>query len=236
MNLQKILLFLWLGCIVGALAVLPYVHYLGIFPPPPSSYMITLLFTGLQAAILYGITCRLSFFLLKKVDFNPFIPFQPIVRTLVLPGALIGIALSLGLFLVDRYLFHTSYGAFAHTPPFWTVLLASIYGGINEEVLSHLFLLTLFYFIFCKLFKKTPQFFPIFLWVAISLSAFAFAAFHLPVFLKTTANFLSFAVLRILFLNTTTGIVFGWLYCKKGFWMAASAHFTTDLFLHSFFV
>jgi hypothetical protein len=36
-------------------------------------------------------------------------------------------------------------------------------------------------------------------------------------------------------LNTFAGVVFGWVYCTRGFWAAATAHFTTDLVIHVIF-
>jgi membrane protease YdiL (CAAX protease family) len=41
-------------------------------------------------------------------------------------------------------------------------------------------------------------------------------------------------VIRVIVLNALGGIIFGWLYQKRGFESAMIAHFSTDLVLHVF--
>ncbi len=66
-------------------------------------------------------------------------------------------------------------------PPAWQGFLASFYGGINEEVLLRLFVMTLIGAIGAALFKKMDQKLPAgIFWVANILAAVLFGLGHLP--------------------------------------------------------
>lgn len=113
--------------------------------------------------------------------------------------------------------------------PIWQTLLASFYGGITEEILMRLFLMTLFVWIGMKLFKlKQPSNFGII--VPIFLAAIIFGLGHLPITAALTEITAS-VVARAVLLNSIGGIIFGLLYWKIGFESAIIAHFTTDIIL-----
>ena len=235
MSKRAIFIFIWIGCILGTWAVLPYAYYIGAVNFD-QFHIGPMLLAAFQAAVIYGIACRLGFVLLKKVDFDPFnLSFgspKNIFKEIFFPGCVMGTLLSFLIFGLDKYVFHgTTVGIVKH-PPVWASLLASIYGGLNEEVLTRLFLLTLLYFLLCKLFQKFPNMFPTLLWCSIFLTALLFALGHLPALFKIMPHPSLALLSRVIVLNSLGGIVFGWLYCKKSFWTAVVAHFTTDLFLH----
>ena len=117
-------------------------------------------------------------------------------------------------------------------PPAWQGLLASFYGGINEEILLRLFLMTLLVWIFFKI-KKTETGKPtkIGVWLAIILASILFGAGHLPTVAAITA-LTPILVARTIILNSVGGIIFGWLYWKKGLESAMIAHFSADIVLH----
>jgi membrane protease YdiL (CAAX protease family) len=117
-----------------------------------------------------------------------------------------------------------------HTAP-WKTLLASLYGGIVEEILMRLFLMSLIAWIIAAVFRITE---PIknnwVMWSAIIITAILFGLGHLPV----TASLIAITplvVTRAIVLNGIGGIVFGWLYWKKGLLFAMVAHGTTDIVL-----
>ena len=116
--------------------------------------------------------------------------------------------------------------------PVWKALLASFYGGIAEEILLRLFLVSLFVWITYKI-KKTkdgqPTDFGI--WLSIIAAAILFGLGHLPATAKITA-LTGLVVLRAIVLNGIGGIIFGWLYWKKGLESAILAHFSADIVLH----
>ena len=72
---------------------------------------------------------------------------------------------------------------------------------------------------------------PAVVWTAIVATALLFGAGHLP----TTAAMLPLTPLviaRALLLNGIGGVLFGWLYWKRGLLAAMLAHFSADIVLH----
>ncbi|KAF1686276.1 CPBP family intramembrane metalloprotease [Pseudoxanthomonas broegbernensis] len=107
-------------------------------------------------------------------------------------------------------------------------LLASFYGGIAEELQLRLFLMTLLVWVVARRRGAPP---PSAYWVAIAVAALLFGAGHLPAAAHVWG--LDAAVVaRTLLLNGVGGMVFGWLYWKRGIEMAMLAHFAADLVLH----
>ena len=107
--------------------------------------------------------------------------------------------------------------------------LASFYGGIVEELLLRLFLMTLLLWIAARLRRAALP--DRAYWLAIAIAALLFGAGHLP----AAANIWGLepvVVLRTLLLNGIGGLAFGWLYWKRGLEMAMLAHFSADIVLH----
>jgi len=107
--------------------------------------------------------------------------------------------------------------------------LASFYGGIVEELMLRLFLMTLVLWIAARLRGSMPP--PWMYWCAIALAALLFGIGHLPA-AATVWGLEPVVVLRTLLLNGIAGLAFGWLYWKRGLEMAVLAHFSADLVLH----
>lgn len=118
----------------------------------------------------------------------------------------------------------------AAPPAWWQGLLASFYGGITEEVLSRLFLVSLFVWLGAGL-LKTRQPPDAVYWSAIVLAALLFGVGHLPA-LAHTAGFGMRGIIRVVGLNAICGIAFGWLFWRRGLEHAMLAHFCADLVLH----
>jgi membrane protease YdiL (CAAX protease family) len=116
--------------------------------------------------------------------------------------------------------------------PLWEGFLASFYGGIGEEILFRLFLMTLLVWIFFKI-KKTRDEKPttVGIWLAIIISAVLFGLGHLPI-VSTIAAVTPLMVAKAIINNGIVGIICGWLYWKKGLESAMIAHFTADIGLH----
>ena len=68
-------------------------------------------------------------------------------------------------------------------------------------------------------------------WAAIVVAALLFGAGHLPAASKIW-GLEAIVVLRTLLLNGIAGVVFGWLYWKRGLEMAMLSHFSADIVLH----
>jgi hypothetical protein len=118
--------------------------------------------------------------------------------------------------------------------PAWAGLLASFYGGITEEILLRLFVLSLLAWI-GRFVNRTPEGRPGFgaLWVANVLAAILFGLGHLPATHAATGLPLDALVItRAIVLNGLLGLVFGWLYWTFGLEAAMVSHFSGDIVLH----
>jgi len=117
-------------------------------------------------------------------------------------------------------------------PALWKRFLACFYGGIAEELLCRLFLLSLLAWLI-SLVWHVPDGMPTLgaLWLANILAAVIFGLGHLP----TTASLVKLTPLligRAILLNGVAGVAFGYLFWQYGLEAAMLAHFTADLVLH----
>jgi membrane protease YdiL (CAAX protease family) len=117
-------------------------------------------------------------------------------------------------------------------PAVWKGFLASFYGGIAEEVLLRLFVMSLFAWI-GSFISKTPEGKPssAVFWIANIFAAVLFGLGHLPA-TATIIPLTPLVITRAIVLNGLAGIGFGWLYWKRGLESAMIAHFSADIVLH----
>jgi membrane protease YdiL (CAAX protease family) len=116
--------------------------------------------------------------------------------------------------------------------PLWKRLLAGIvYGGITEELLMRLFLLSLLASLLGR-WWKTPEGRPAAgaMWTAIVLVALLFGLGHLPATSLMTP-LTPPVVARAFVLNGVAGVAFGWLYWRRGLEAAMLGHMGTHLVL-----
>ncbi len=227
---KRTFLFLWVLCILGSLATIPYTLSVGIAQVTIPLWQLVLLII-LNSSVLFGLVCWLSSKVLPKTDLKPFLLDNPLQR-IVYPGTLFGIFLGLLLYFFDKTVFASSLLSGQHSP-FWMGALASIYGAVNEEVLIRLFLLTLIYFLLRKCLKTGKRIW--LLWIATFFVALLFGLGHLPALFKLMSPS-GFEIFRVLFLNGLAGMTFGWLYWSRGLWTAMLAHFIADLMIHVFLI
>jgi len=117
-------------------------------------------------------------------------------------------------------------------PAAWKGFLASFYGGINEEILLRLIVMSFLAWL-GKFISKTPDGKPtnIIFWTANILAAVLFGLGHLP----ATALLIPITplvIIRAIVLNGFVGIACGWLYQTRGLESAMIAHFSADIVLH----
>jgi membrane protease YdiL (CAAX protease family) len=242
---KRLFLILLAAGIFGNIAVLPYINSLGLLriEQMPVPYPVGILMMIVQGALFSSIAIFVGLFLGKKVGLGaPVIEgwleddsargrLKSILKISIVTGVLVGISL----FILDRFAF-----AFFVPPvtasqaetPLWQRFLVSFYGGICEEIFVRLFLVTLIVWISWKI-KRTQTGSPtnFGLWLAIVLVSVLFGLGHLPM----TATFMEITfivVVRAIVLNGIAGVIFGWLYWKKGLEAAIISHFTTDIALH----
>ena len=107
----------------------------------------------------------------------------------------------------------------------WGVLASVFYGGIIEELLMRLFLMSFIGFILWKLFWRKQENVPAAALIAANiLAAVLFAAGHLPVTIAAFGALTPLLVFRCFLLNGGFGLLFGWLYRKYGIQYAIIGH------------
>jgi membrane protease YdiL (CAAX protease family) len=113
----------------------------------------------------------------------------------------------------------------------WKRLLASFYGGITEELLLRLFVLTtVAWLLWRTLLRGRPSPPAAAYGIAILVAAILFGAGHLPA-AAAVWPLTAVVVLRTIVLNMIPGIPFGMIYCRWGLEYAMLAHFCADLVL-----
>jgi hypothetical protein len=157
--------------------------------------------------------------------------YKKIIRSIGKESVIWGIVTALAIYILD-FMF-TALGANISThqnlAPVWQKLLAAIYGGVTEEILMRLFLMSLLVWLGKKLFRQTQPT-SANIMASILLAAVVFGLGHLPVTAALT-KITPLVVGRAVVLNGVGGIVFGWLYWKKGLESAMLAHLVADVFL-----
>lgn len=253
----KLFLMLWIGAVIGIVAVIPYILTLqsemlqSLELPMPLSILIALQI--IQGAVLLGILTVLGLLLANKIGLG-----APILESLlqkesvvgklksILPISIIlGVIASLMIIGLDVFIFQPlliqELGELANSlsqtaqPAAWQGFLASFYGGIAEEIQLRLFFMSLLAWLGSFISKHVNgKANNTVLWIANILAAFVFGLGHLPaaslIFPLTTL-----VVIRIILLNSIGGIIFGWLYQTRGLESAMIAHFSADLVLHVLF-
>ena len=114
----------------------------------------------------------------------------------------------------------------------WARFLASFYGGLDEEILFRLFLVSALVWILGR-FWQGANGLPAdgAYWTAIITSAVLFGLGHLPA-TQALTPLTPMLVARAVVLNSLVGIACGWLYWKYGLESAMVAHFSADILLH----
>lgn len=107
----------------------------------------------------------------------------------------------------------------------YAILASILYGGILEEVMLRLFMLSLIAWLLWKLFCRKWKIIPngVFI-VANCLTAFLFAAGHLPATYMAFGGLTPLLLVRCFLFNGGLGLVFGWLYRKYGVQYAMLSH------------
>jgi len=243
----KLYFILLTASILSVIAVLPYALTLqgetlkAVDLPIPLLLLISIIQSSVMFAVLIFIGLKLTIttglglpILESYMDKNKIgINIKDIFKISVMLGVITGIVL---IFL--DYLF-TIMGVDMMGQvsfPIWQGFLASFYGGISEEILLRLFVMTLIVWVFSKLKKSKDKVIKnnFIIWSSIIIASLLFGLGHLPATAMLT-TLTPLVIFRALLLNGIGGIIFGWLYWKKGLESSMIAHFSTDITLHVLF-
>jgi membrane protease YdiL (CAAX protease family) len=113
----------------------------------------------------------------------------------------------------------------------WTTATAAAYGALVEEILCRWGLLAVFAYLLHRLGVSRATGF----WVANVAAALGFGLLHLPAAFALGVRPNLVVVAYLLVGNGLVGLVFGWLFRRRGLESAMLAHGSTDLWLHTVF-
>ena len=239
--MKKNFFILWFMGLLGAAAVLPYAFTLQheILAKANQPLLVIVLASIAQTAVLLAVAIFFGLKLSTSLNLPVLTLFTPealkkekfpnFFKLTVLAGIITAVLITLGDKIFGLYL--PQLAVVNGQVAIWKTLLASLYGGIVEELLMRLFIMSLFAFVLAKIFKSLePVKNNIIMWLAIIISSVLFGLGHLPITSALTA-ITPLVVLRAIVLNGIGGIVFGWLYWKKGLEYGMVAHFTADIVL-----
>ncbi|MCK8060212.1 MULTISPECIES: CPBP family intramembrane glutamic endopeptidase [unclassified Fusibacter] len=236
------LLFALAGLIASAFAA---IYQLQMLSPEMQAQVIAQLgsvtamipIAALQGLVLTFMTALIGIKVAKKVNLTLNFTFD---KNRALLSAAVGLAVALVITLSDRFIFAAVLPAqitqYAFSPIYFITGL--LYGGIIEEVLLRLFVMSLLVLILWKVFSKKSDSQNIPKWVyisAITLAAAIFAAGHLPVTFQTIGTSVPI-IIRCFLLNGIGGIGFGYLYWRHGLSYAILAHAMTHVFMQAVFM
>lgn len=250
----KIFFILLAACTWGMIAILPYTlalqaQTLAVTTLPMPLWLL-LSIQVLQNVIMFAIVAGIGLFLANRIGLGlPILEarlageavwgrikeFLPLSLILGIVGSGVIIALDVFVFgpaLAAELGDKAAAANLGQQPAAWKGFLASFYGGVNEEVLLRLFLMTLLAWL-GKFISKTAEGKPTVavFWIANLLAAILFGVGHLP----ATAMLIPLTplvILRAIVLNGLLGIAFGYLYQKYGLEAAITSHFSADIVLH----
>lgn len=250
----KVFFVLWIAAILATIAVLPYSMELQSSAlnatnlPLPLPLIIAI--QVLQSAILFALAIFGGLFFASRLGLGaPIIdaatrgePVSDRLRAILPLSIVLGVvvtvvALALEFFIFQPALLNELGGATilnlqTSQPAAWKGFLASFYGGIGEEILLRLFVMS--FLVWLGRFishmadgKPTSAVF----WIANILAAVLFGLGHLPA-TAALVPLTPLVIARAVVLNGLLGVVWGWLYWKRGLEAAMISHFSADLVLH----
>ena len=114
--------------------------------------------------------------------------------------------------------------------PFWLAIIGAVSGALREEIWYRLGLMTVFIWIGTRLRKReSPR--PGIVWTANILAALCFGAQHFSSDFTLLSGQANAAVLGaiILLYHAAAGVVFGWVYWRRGLVAAMTTHFCADM-------
>jgi membrane protease YdiL (CAAX protease family) len=251
----KIFFIVWIAAVIGVVAIIPYTLTLQSGTLENLNLQISLplllVIQIAQNAVMFGLLTALGLFFANRIGLGlplveAFLRGESVadrVRTFLPLSIAIGVIASLLIIGLESVIFQPALmrelgnsinplNLQTAQPPAWQGFLASFYGGISEEVMLRLFVMSLFAWL-GSFISKTAEGKPTsaVFWIANILAAVLFGIGHLP----ATAIIIPLTPLvitRAIVLNGLAGVAFGWLYWKRGLESAIVAHFSADIILH----
>lgn len=254
----KIFFILLAGAILGVIAVLPYTLTLQAATlsklklPMPLPLLLTIQIV--QQTIAIAIAIAIGLFFANRTGLGlPILearlrgePVGAKIRSILPISIILGVLGAVVIIAMDVYIFQPALKAQlgttasalvgnTATPAAWKGFLASFYGGLDEELLLRLFVMSFLAWL-GHFISKTADGKPTVavMWVANIIAAILFGLGHLPA-TAALVPITPLVVLRAVVLNGVVGIACGYLYFTRGLESAMLSHFSADLVLHVLF-
>lgn len=225
--------------VFGSVAIAPYLQFFIMHLEKRQISLIQIFYNQIaQTAVVIVPTLIIGMMLAKRIGFRmPFLDnwsknrkkFVPYLKRSVIFGVFTAIVI-----IAIHYVFNNlgirpqNIGGI--TPPLLFRILASFYGGINEEIFFRLFATSFMIWLITKIsFKKDYKSKKI-IWLGIFIAAIIFGLITGP-FNLNLASLDYLLVLRSVVLNGFAGLVYGYMYWRMGLESAMLTHLVTDLFL-----
>ena len=183
--------------------------------------------TALQS-LGYAVICGVfGVILSEKIGLWRRITFEKDKLSAPLAISLIGgLALSVGDYYIFGSFIERVKNSYEVKPSITYILASFTYGGVVEEVMLRLFVMSLIAFIITRVFYKNEKVAPVAALVTANIiSALLFAAGHIPATIQTFGGLSPVILIRCFVMNGAFGLAFGWLYRKYGIQYAMLAHF-----------
>jgi membrane protease YdiL (CAAX protease family) len=239
----KIWLTIVLAASISGLLVIPYsLEFTGQSLPPLPEFLGIALPAFITYFVQFAVLAYLGLRISKKIGLEPTpvlagkTSLKDYLTISVVSGIAVGVIIVLLNLLLKSIFVFPDIGAGTGNPGAFVGFLASFYGGIGEEVLLRLFFVPFLCLLILGALKllgyaKSWKYTDNIMWVSVILAAIIFGLGHLP----GTAAIMPITppvILRAVFLNGIGGVVFGWLFFRKGLEFAMFSHFSADIVLH----
>ena len=251
----RVFFILWIAAILSLIALLPYILelqssiLLTLDLPIPLPVLIALQI--FQSALLFAILIFSGMFFASRVGLGTPIldsltrgaPIADKVRAILPLSITLGVIVTLIVLGLEVFIFQpalmkelgdtaAALNLQTSQPAAWKGLLASFYGGIAEEIQLRLLVMSFFAWL-GRFISKTADGKPTnaIFWIANILAALLFGLGHLPA-MSMLVPLTPLVIARTVLLNGLLGIIFGWLYWRRGLEAAMISHFSADIVLH----
>ncbi|HUC31151.1 MAG TPA: hypothetical protein VMR99_00475 [Candidatus Paceibacterota bacterium] len=234
---------LFVASLVGGLAIMPYSMRLleGSTQKKPLKMSVSTLklLSFLQTAVLSAIAIGVGLFAAHKIGLGaPYIEaalagsgslqsFAFMIEIAIILGVLAGTVLLIAdLFFLPYWpeqIVDTS-----RKTTLWENFFASLYGGINEELLMRLFGFSVLVWLLSFVWYPNIAIF----WIVNIVMAVVFGIGHLPALKGLVGKISPVMLARTLLLNAPVGLICGWLFWTYGIEAAMVAHFSADIVYH----
>ena len=203
----------------------------------PSFLLLLALVIGYKTAPKVGLACPILLSIIRKDEIHKIISA---VIEYIKKGAILGFILAIFITIFSILLnnhhritnISDEVSDLAITNSLSLPLITRLlYGGITEEIIMRWGVMSLFVFVFSKIFsfKKFRNFA---FWLGIIFSAIMFGIGHLPITSKLTENIDFFIILYIIIGNSFFGIFAGYFFWKKGLECAIFIHVFFHIFIY----